>query len=67
MNQLLIVIVGLLFFMVMTGTVIPSLISTDKLSLMGILLIVASLAFTISAIVSYGLRKMNPPKKGRKR
>jgi hypothetical protein len=62
MKQLLIVIAGLFFFIMLTGAILPSLISTDKLPIMIILLLLASLAFAISAIILKALRKINKSK-----
>lgn len=67
MNQLLIGIGGVLFFMILTGAILPSLISTDKIPMLLILFLIASIAFTIGAVILMAIRKFNPPKKGRKK
>ena len=62
MKQLLIVITGVLFFMILTGAILPLLISTDKLPIMLILFLIATLTFTIGAVVLMGIRTFTTPK-----
>lgn len=62
MKLLLIVIAGILAFMVLTGVLLPLLISTNELPIMLILLLLATLAFAIGAVVSIFLPKFTPPK-----
>ena len=67
MKQLFIVIAGVLLFMMLTGAILPLLISTDKLPVMVILLVGGSLTFTIGALVIFVIDKFNPPKKRKKK
>lgn len=51
MTQFFAIVTGILFFMVMTGAILPSLISTDRLPILIILILMAAIAFFIGAVV----------------